>query len=113
MKFLRAVKGVTRRDRIRNEQIREELEVESIHSVIERNQLKWFGHINRMQQKRQVKQVWEAKVQNKRGKGRPKKTWNGEVAMILKKRNKNWTEATRMTGNKGEWKKFVHKIGYT
>ncbi|CAH2018523.1 unnamed protein product [Acanthoscelides obtectus] len=44
MKYLRAVKGVARKERqIRNEVIREELGVESVLQRIEDNQLKWFG----------------------------------------------------------------------
>nr|CAH7728866.1 unnamed protein product [Callosobruchus chinensis] len=45
MKSLRKIKGVTRADRLRNEDIRNELGVEPVWSLIERNQLKWFGHM--------------------------------------------------------------------
>ncbi|KAK9692909.1 hypothetical protein QE152_g34810 [Popillia japonica] len=32
------------------------------HTVIERNQLRWYGHLNRMGDNRQVKSVWEART---------------------------------------------------
>ncbi|CAH2013124.1 unnamed protein product [Acanthoscelides obtectus] len=51
MKYLRAVR-VTRKDKIRNEVIREELGVESVLQRIEENQLKWFGHLVRMKDTR-------------------------------------------------------------
>ena len=65
MKHLRRVQGLTRLDGIRNAKIREELHIESIAEFIERRQLSWWGHINinRMKECRQVRQVWEARIQ--------------------------------------------------
>src|SRR3978361_1128078 len=48
MKFLRGVRGVTKRDRLRSEKIREDLQIEPILESIEKKQLKRFGHIVRM-----------------------------------------------------------------
>ncbi|CAH2001210.1 unnamed protein product, partial [Acanthoscelides obtectus] len=62
VKYLRAVKGVTRKVKIRNEVIREELGVESVLQRIEENQLKWFGHLARMKDTRPVKLIREARV---------------------------------------------------
>jgi hypothetical protein len=42
MKFLRAVTGKTKRDRIRNAHIREKLRLEDIQNQIEGNRLQWF-----------------------------------------------------------------------
>lgn len=108
MKYLRRTKGVTRRDRIRNDIIREELEIEPITNVIEKQQLKWYGHLIRMQNERPVKSIWEARIQRSKKRGRPRKTWNDEVATILKKKEITWTAATRMAKNKKEWTHFVH-----
>nr|CAH7719235.1 unnamed protein product [Callosobruchus chinensis] len=58
MKYLRGVKGVTRREKIRNEVIRSELGVKSVLQKIEENQLKWFGHLVWMDVTRPVKMVW-------------------------------------------------------
>ena len=41
MRVLRLIYGVTRRDRIRNDNIRQVLKVESVLAIIERNQLRW------------------------------------------------------------------------
>ena len=61
MKYLRRVVGVTRKNRVRNTQIREDLEMISILDFIEQRQLCWWGHMQRMDSDRRVKQVWEAK----------------------------------------------------
>nr|CAH7719410.1 unnamed protein product [Callosobruchus chinensis] len=84
MKDLRVVKGVSRQDKIRNESIRDELGMRSVLQKIEENQLKWFGYLIRIDEIRQVKIIWQAKEQKKRARGRPRKTWNDEVASILK-----------------------------
>jgi hypothetical protein len=48
MKFLMGTVGRTRRDRIRNRYIREEIKMEEIHNQIESSGLRWFGHVKRM-----------------------------------------------------------------
>ena len=42
---------------------------------IERNVLKWCGHMKRMGEERLVKKVYRAKVEGSRGRGRPQRRW--------------------------------------
>ena len=49
MRVLRLIKGVTGRDRIRNVNIREELQVRHLLEEIERKKLRWFGYVKRME----------------------------------------------------------------
>lgn len=110
MKYLRRVKGITRRNRIRNELVREELEIEPVNNIIVKQKLKWFGHMCRMSNNRQVKRIWEAGIHKSKTRGRPKKTWNDEVAVALKKKGRTWAEAKKLALNKRLWTKFVHEI---
>ena len=48
MKCLRRILGVTRKDRIRNEEIRKRVGTTPILKYIKRQQVKWFGHVSRM-----------------------------------------------------------------
>lgn len=107
MKYLRRVKGVTRRDRIRNEVIRGELETESVGEYIEQKQLAWWGHLQRMSNATQVKKIWESKTQGKRKRGRPKQTWDSVVGREISKRGKTWTEARGIAQDRKEWKRFI------
>jgi hypothetical protein len=50
MRFLRSVKGYTRLDKIRNEDIRKELGVFSINDRIRRYRRDWLEHVERMQE---------------------------------------------------------------
>ena len=108
MKFLRGARGVTLRDHVRSTQIREDLGVEPITEFIERRQLSWWGHLQRMKVDRTVRQVWEAKVVGKRSKGRPQQTWDKAIGKILKERGKTWATAKTLAINKKLWSEFVH-----
>ena len=52
MWFLRRIKGVTLLDKVCNSEIHNSLNFESLFLRIERSQLRWFGHVNRMLQDR-------------------------------------------------------------
>jgi len=55
--YLRKCTGKTRRDRIINTQIRGMLNEEPVTQVVERGELRWFGHLIRMNSNRNPKQV--------------------------------------------------------
>jgi hypothetical protein len=55
MKCFRWIAGKTRRDRIRNESIREDLGQEGIENRLIKRQLKWYGHVVRMGGERKPK----------------------------------------------------------
>ena len=86
MKYLRRVIGITRLDRVRNVDVRNELETELLIDKIEQGQLWWFGHLIRIKAHMSVKEVWEANTLQRRAKGRPARAWNESVKEILKSR---------------------------
>jgi hypothetical protein len=75
MRVLRLIKGVTRRDRLRNDDIRNELEVQNILTYIEETQLRWYGHVKRMKDERAPLKWLRWKPSGKRPTGRPRKRW--------------------------------------
>uniref|UniRef100_A0A8D9F0W9 Endonuclease-reverse transcriptase n=2 Tax=Cacopsylla melanoneura TaxID=428564 RepID=A0A8D9F0W9_9HEMI len=75
MKFIRSIVGKTRRDRIRNEEIRRSVDVEKLQDKIERSRLKWYGHMQRMSEERIPKNVFKQQIEpieGKRRRGRPR-----------------------------------------
>lgn len=107
MRYLRAVAGVTRCDRIRNELIREQCNVKPTLERLEGMRLRWFGHMVRMKDNRKVKSVWKMGNDGKRNRGRPTKSWNDEIGGILAKKNMKWKQAERMAKDRKEWKRLV------
>ncbi|XP_030753324.1 uncharacterized protein LOC115880278 [Sitophilus oryzae] len=105
-----SVLGVTRKDILRNSFIREEPKVDSILNKIEQCQLRWYGHLIRMNNDIPVKGVWEAKMQGKRPRGRPTKTWKDTIEKIVQDRGLTLTEAKSLARDKNKWKQFVYSI---
>jgi hypothetical protein len=87
MKYLRRTVNKTSRDRIRNQTIRNSLQLEPLSSYIERNQLHWYGHMVKMPENRLPRKAWECKSDERRGKGRPRLIWNDNVMAALEERN--------------------------
>ena len=77
--YLRSVRGVTRLDKIRNQAIREDLNILSILDFEEQGQLAWWGHINRLAENRMTRRIWEARSTRRKKRGRPRRTYTINV----------------------------------
>ena len=62
MKFLRSMLGKTRMDKVRNENVRNEIGVEKHNDRMEKNKLRWFGHVKRMEEGRIPKRTMETQI---------------------------------------------------
>nr|CAH7767968.1 unnamed protein product [Callosobruchus chinensis] len=107
MKYLRRVKGCSRKDRIRSEDIRSELQIPPLMDFIEHRQLSWWDHLHRTKEDIPVKRIWEAKPFGKRRRGRPKKTWDSVIHKILEKRGTTWRDAKKLAQNKKQWNEWM------
>ena len=70
MRFLQKIEGVTLSNKMHSSEIRKSLNIEPL-LLIERSQLRWFGHVSRMPQERLSKQALLAKENGRRPVGRP------------------------------------------
>ena len=76
MKCLRSMTGVSRLDRVRNEVVRARAGVRRELAVrVDMNVLKWFGHVERMDNERLLKKVMNARVAERSARGRPRFGW--------------------------------------
>jgi hypothetical protein len=82
MKCFRRIAGKTIRDRIHNERIREDLGQEGIENRPIKRQLKWYGHVVRMEEDRKPKQFCEARPEGGRPRGRPRKSYEDRIEEI-------------------------------
>ena len=92
MKVLILVKGVTRRDIVRNADIYESVDIKPIIETIQTDQLRWFVHVMSRDEKTTAKRVLDVKVKGKRPRGRPRTSWLKYINNILKERGTNLKE---------------------
>ena len=74
--MLRWMCGNTRRDKVKNKDIRIKIGVASIEEKMRENCLRWFDNVRRRPTDAPVRRVKRINLgQVKRAQGRPKKTW--------------------------------------
>ena len=70
MKCLRSLVGVSRMDRIRNEELRRRAGIgRELASRVDQRVLRWFGHVERMDEGRLARRVMMAEVSGGRVRG--------------------------------------------
>jgi len=90
MDALRRSSRISRKERIRNITIRQQIGLEDlIIKEIEQNQLTWYGHVQRMAEGRLPKITLKWMPKQKTARGRPKKNWVESTRKAMNKRNLN------------------------
>ena len=74
--MVRRMCGKTLRDQINSEVLRQRLGIESVTEMVRKGRLRWFGHLERMEDDDWVSACRNLKVEGKRDRGRPNKTWD-------------------------------------
>ncbi|KAM1519454.1 hypothetical protein ACFX1Z_022250 [Malus domestica] len=105
IRMLRWMCGHTRKDKIRNEDIRGKVGVAEIEGKLRENQLRWFGHLQRRPTDAPVRRCdYGTEVQGRRGRGRPRKTLEETLRKDLE--YLDLTEA--MTQDRAQWCSKIH-----
>ena len=75
MMCLRRVEGVSRKDRVRNEEVRKTLGQEAVMNIVKEKQRRWKDKVEAMSENRLVKIAYMNEARGRRPCGRPRKRW--------------------------------------
>ena len=67
--MLRRIKGVPLRDKVKSVDIRKDLGVSSIQEKVREMRLRWYGHMQSMEENNEVRAVGDTRVPGKRPRG--------------------------------------------
>ena len=101
---LRGLLGIRKMDRVLYARIRELCGVtKGVKEKIDEGVLRWFGHVERMENDMIAKSVYVRKCASRRSVGRPRKRWIDTVKECLKKRGLDVRQARRMLHDRNAW----------
>ena len=111
MTFLRKIEGVTRRDRVRNQDIYTRLQYQrNVVQKIQQRRLRYFGHVVRMDPTRYPKVAMEGSVHGQRGRGRPKKRWMDMIEQDCEMLGLDVYNAKRLAQDRAGWRNAVEEL---
>ena len=108
MKCLRSLVGVSQMDRVRNEEVRRRAGIErELASRADQRALRWFGHVERMDEYRMARRVLMPKSVG-RVRGRPRLGWMDGVKVALGNRGMTVEAARQCLKDRKAWGALVH-----
>ena len=95
-------------DRIRNEEVRRRAGIGmELASRVDQRVLRWFGHVERMDESRLSRRVMMAEVSGGRVRGRPRFGWMEGVKVAMGNRGLTVEAARRCARDRNEWRALV------
>ena len=109
MKCLRSLVGLSRMDRVKNEEVHRRAGIEiELASRADQRVLRWFWHVERMDEYRMARMVLMAEVSGGRVRGRPWLGWMDGVKVPLGTRGITLGAARQCAKDQKEWRALVH-----
>ena len=106
MRMLRWIQGISLKDHVRSEEIRNRLNVMAIVDQVTKRRLSWYGHIKRRKPEDVTRTVLDMEIPGKRPRGRPRIRWMDNIRrdMILHGLDDKMTEDRKV------WSTMVAKV---
>ena len=96
-------------DRVRNEEVRRSSGIEmELASSADQRVLRWFGHVERMDDYRMARRVLMAEVSGGGVRERPRLGWMDGVKVALGNRGMTVEAARQCANDRKEWRALVH-----
>ena len=96
-------------DRVRNDEVRMRAVIErELASRKDQRVLRWFGHVERMDEYRKVRRVLMAEISGGRVRGRQRVGWMDGVKVALGNRGMTVEAARQCAKYRKEWREQVH-----
>ena len=86
----------------------DKLGVAPISGKMRENRLIWFEHVERKTLAAPVRRVENIIVEGKRSRGRPRRTWDEQIKVDLRKLNLS----EGLTKDRGSWRRHIHVLDY-
>ncbi len=109
MRYLRSMCGVTRMDRVRNDEVgRRTGIVKELGKRAKQGVLQCFGHVERMEEECLVKKITRSDVRGVRPRGRPRIRWLDSVKRVLGVRGMSVEQGRLLVHDRNEWRAIVN-----
>ena len=96
-------------DRVRNEEVHMRAGIErELASRADQRVLKWFGHVERIDENRMARRVLMAEVSGGRVRWKPRLGWMDDVKVALSNRGMTVEAARQCAKDRKEWRALVH-----
>ncbi|XP_064104032.1 uncharacterized protein LOC135213863 [Macrobrachium nipponense] len=86
IRMLRWIMGILLFERLENGEIRGRAGLVKITEVLGESQMRWYGHVLRMDDEEKVKRAMEEPVRGRRPRGRQRIRWRDKVKEDIKRR---------------------------
>ena len=80
---------------------------ETLAEKVDRRVLRWFGRMERLDERQWPRKVKAAKVEGRQGRGRPRFGWLDRVRRALAIREVGLQEATQLAIERSVWRELV------
>uniref|UniRef100_A0A8D8QQ80 Uncharacterized protein n=1 Tax=Cacopsylla melanoneura TaxID=428564 RepID=A0A8D8QQ80_9HEMI len=97
--------------RIRNEEIRRTVQEVSMEEKIMKRRLRWHGHLQRMENERLPKKMYNLRIEGNRPKGRPRYRYHDVIKIDIGKKGGCWNdiETRELFKDRFWWRGFIHR----
>ena len=110
MRCLKRILGVTRRYKVTHSEILQRTNSASVESIISKRQLRWLGHVIRMEDDRLPKQLLYGElIEGRRSAGGQKKRHKDHIKTILKKCDINPSTLESLAADRSEWRSVCYR----